>query len=85
MFRTKWIAISVIAVVAMAGCAVDHEEAVRVLEGAGYSDITTDGRDIWGCSVGFKTTSFTATGPSGRPVRGSLCRGLTTGYIIQPH
>lgn len=54
----------------MASC-TDSDRSERVLQGAGYKDISIDGYDPWGCGKGDDTcTEFHATGPTGVRVHG---------------
>ena len=59
---------------AAAAC-TEAYDAKRVLEGAGYTDISTGGYAWTGCGSQL-ATRFTATGPSGRPVSGAVCNSL---------
>lgn len=53
------------------------ESAVRVLEGAGYSNIKITGYDWFACSDDDTFhTGFEAKGPTGRPVSGVVCEGV---------
>lgn len=56
----------------------DAERARSTLEGAGYTDIQIGGRAWNSCSKDDDScTSFTARGPSGRPVKGAVGCGLS--------
>jgi hypothetical protein len=60
----------------MIGC-TDADNAQRVLENAGYSDVHITGYSFFSCSEDdFQHTGFTAVGPSGKPVNGTVCSGL---------
>lgn len=69
-------AILLIAALTLVGC-IEPANAKRVLEDAGYSNVEIIGYDIFSCSDDDTLhTGFTATGPTGRPVRGTVCSGL---------
>lgn len=52
----------------------DPEDAIRILEDAGYTEITLTGYRMTGCGEDDNMhTGFTAKGPTGRPVSGVLC------------
>jgi len=61
-----------------------------VLEDAGYTNVAIASSDIAGCPVGnhrwlgstMEMTGFTATGPSGRPIKGTICGKTFGGYSI---
>lgn len=60
----------------LAGC-TQTDDAVRVLESAGYTDVTLEGYDLFNCSDDdFYKTKFRAKGPNGKPVSGVVCAGL---------
>lgn len=60
----------------LAGC-TQTDDAVRVLESAGYTDVQLDGYDFFNCSKDdFYKTKFRAKGPNGKPVSGVVCAGL---------
>lgn len=71
----KTFAIS-LAALALAGC-TNPDGAREVLLDAGYTNVTTEGYDPWGCGKDDDlATKFRATGPTGRPVQGVVCEGL---------
>lgn len=86
--RTLAIAALLGASLASAGCAgSSSKDKVReALLDAGYSAITIDGYAWWGCGkdddYGFR---FSATGPTGRPVKGVACSSFfdTKGTTIR--
>lgn len=72
----KKILIAIAAVVALSGC-TDAENANRILENNGYENIQITGYNWFGCSEDdFQHTGFTATGPTGKPVNGTVCSGI---------
>ena len=82
--------------VASAGCAgtTNHKVATEMVEDAGYTNVQLTGFDYWGCGTGYENvylgsriemTGFTATAPSGRQVKGTVCRGTFGGYDIRMH
>lgn len=59
------------------GCASNPSGAEQVLLDAGYTSITIEGLAPLSCGKeDFYRTSFTAIGPTGRPVSGAVCAGL---------
>lgn len=70
------ITISLFVSVFWIGC-VAPDEARRVLEQQGYTEIQTGGYAFWACSEDDRIrTKFTATSPSGHRVSGAVCSGL---------
>lgn len=60
----------------LAGC-TQSDDAVRVLESAGYTEVALNGYDFFNCSQDdFYKTKFSAKGPNGKPVSGVVCAGL---------
>ncbi len=60
----------------VSGCAVDEDRAHRILRQAGYTDVVLKGYAWFGCGKDDTwQTEFTATGPSGHPVKGEICCG----------
>jgi hypothetical protein len=60
----------------MGACNVPPEKAKKVLHGAGYTNIHIGGHAWFACSEDDTLSSeFTATGPSGDSVTGSVCCG----------
>lgn len=71
----KNILIAAIAAVTLTAC-TDANNARRVLEASGYSDITTTGYRWTGCSKDDSVhTGFVAKGPTGKTVEGVVCQG----------
>lgn len=72
------LAATVIAILALAGCAtMDEADLVPWLEAQGYSDVQKTGANNWthGCHGMQTATEFTAIGPGGKRVEGYVCRG----------
>lgn len=66
---------TVLVILALAGC-TQPNNASRVLEEAGYSNVEMRGYDFFGCSEDdLYHDKFTATGPTGRQVSGVVCSG----------
>jgi len=66
----------------------DAPDAERVLQDEGYSNIKIGGYDPWLCDTGkhgsdVYATKFTATGPTGRPVSGVVCKGWLKGSTVR--
>lgn len=75
-----WIAV---ALVALAGC-TDPDGARRVLQSSGFSDIEIGGYGWFSCgNDDHFATTFRATGPSGAPVTGAVCRGVFKNSTIR--
>ena len=73
------VAIGGILLVAGAGLSActDSTEATRILKSNGYSNIQITGYDFFTCSEDdFYHTGFRAVGPTGLPVRGTVCSGF---------
>ena len=67
----------------LAGCS-SHDDAVKALKGAGYTDIQTDGYSFFGCSKDDTYhTKFKAKGPTGQPAEGVVCGGVLKGSTIR--
>jgi hypothetical protein len=79
MKKVKTLFIATLALAAIA--CVEPENASRVLEDAGYTNIVTGGYDGGLHCNSPAATKFTATGPTGRPVSGVVCNHLP-GYTI---
>jgi hypothetical protein len=61
---------------ALVGCTAESD-ARRALEGAGYTDIVLTGYGWFECGRDDTfATAFTATGPTGKRVSGTVCAGL---------
>jgi hypothetical protein len=59
------------------GACSDPPGATKTLEDAGYTNVQTHGHSWFACSKDDTyATSFTATGPTGHPVEGAVCRGF---------
>lgn len=55
----------------------NSSDAVRALQGSGYTNIQPGGYDWFACSKDdFYHTKFTATNPAGQTVSGTVCSGL---------
>jgi len=55
----------------------DAEGAISVLRAEGFEDITITGYRWYTCSDDdYFHTGFSAVGPSGRPVTGTVCKGF---------
>lgn len=66
---------SVLAVL-LSGC-TDADSTKRAVEGAGYTNVQTQGYSVWGCAKDDVVhTSFTATDQKGRAISGTYCSGL---------
>jgi hypothetical protein len=62
---------------AIGACNVPESKATRVLHGAGYSDIDIGGHAWFSCGGDDSlSVEFTAKGPSGDRVEGSVCCGF---------
>jgi hypothetical protein len=72
-----------IAVLMLAGCS-SHDDAVKALTEAGYTNIETHGHAWFACGKDDSfATSFTAIGPTGQKVSGSVCSGWLKGKTIR--
>lgn len=59
------------------GCQVSEDTAKQTLQGAGYTEIHLTGWAPLACSEeDTLSQGFTAKGPSGLPVEGTVCCGL---------
>lgn len=62
---------------AMLTACSDSDTAIKALKGAGYTDIKTTGYDWFACGKDDTySTGFTAKGPTGVQVSGSVCSGV---------
>lgn len=70
-------------VVSLTAC-TDSNRATHALHQAGYTDIKIGGYSWFGCSEDdtFKN-KFSAKGPTGVPVSGSVCMGFFKGSTIR--
>ncbi len=79
---TKLLIASVLALT-LAGCA-SPDHAQQVLVDAGYSNVRTGGYSWLGCGKGgIYATDFEAVGPTGMPVKGTVCSGFFKGATIR--
>lgn len=69
--------------IALSAC-TDEPRSKRVLEEAGYTDVTLTGYSMFSCSdKDTYSTGFTAKGPSGKRTSGAVCCGLTKNCTIR--
>lgn len=67
----------IVAAILVSGCCTDPQNATRILEENGYSDVQITGYNWAACSDDDTYhTGFTATAPGGRKVRGTVCAGV---------
>ena len=67
----------------LSGC-TNQGRALRTLTDAGYSNIELGGYGWFACSEDDTfATVFQATGPSGKPVKGTVCNGFFKGATIR--
>lgn len=60
------------------GCPGDADQAHRIVEDAGYTNITIGGAKPWRCGRDdARSNSFEAIAPSGRHVEGVVCCSMT--------
>jgi len=79
---TKFLIASLLALT-LTGCA-SPDHAQQVLVDAGYSNVRTGGYSWLGCGKGdIYATNFEAVGPTGRPVKGTVCSGFFKGATIR--
>ena len=73
-----------IVVLALSSSCTNDDGAQEALEGAGYTNVKLTGFSF-GCAKDDATcTGFTATGPTGRPIRGAVgCGYLFKGCTIR--
>lgn len=75
-----------IGVCLMVTACVDESGAKRALEDQGFKDIRITGYELFACSKDqFNHTGFTATGATGKPVRGVVCSGWFTGNSVRTY
>jgi len=74
----KKLKLGIIAGVLLSATACTSEtDARKALTGAGFSEITMTGYNIWSCSESdFFHTGFRAKNVNGLPVEGTVCSGL---------
>ena len=76
-------AILIVLAVILAGC-TQPDRANEALSDAGYTDVRIGGYAWFACSERDTfATSFTATGPTGRPASGAVCSGFLKGQTIR--
>jgi hypothetical protein len=77
--------VMLVCLLVLAGC-TSSNDALRALEGAGYTDIKLGGYAWFSCSQDDSfATEFTATGPSGKQVSGAVCSGWFKGSTIRTY
>jgi hypothetical protein len=67
--------IIVLLALVLAGC-TDEPRARKALLDAGYKPTSVGGYGLFSCGDDLFSTEFTAIGPTGRPVRGTVCTGV---------
>lgn len=68
--------LGIFALMIMSGCS-NHDDAVRALKSAGYSNVQTQGYSWFACGQDDTYhTKFTALNPAGRQTSGVVCSGL---------
>lgn len=68
--------IALLILLALSGC-TQPENARRVVESAGYTNVVMDGYDWFNCAEDdIYHDKFRATGQNGKPVSGVVCAGL---------
>lgn len=76
---------ALVALVLLAGCSDPNKgKLIRILEAEGYTNIQLGGYAFFMCGQDdLFATSFTATGPTGQPVSGAICSGVTKGATVR--
>lgn len=74
--------VAAIAATALAGC-TDANSARHTLAGEGYSNVQITGYRFFTCDKDGWATGFTATGPSGQPVSGTVCKGFLKASTVR--
>lgn len=75
--------LSLLFVILAAGC-TDPESATKVLSDNGYTNIKTGGYGWVACGRDdVYSTEFSATSPSGKTVKGTVCHGFWKGSTIR--
>lgn len=70
-------------VILLSGC-THPDNAMRTLEGAGYTQVQMNGYTFLGCGKDDAFhDSFTAIGTNGKPVSGVVCSGWFKGSTIR--
>lgn len=59
------------------------DEARRALEAAGYTDVTLQGFVFLPCGEDLFGMGFEATGPTGKPAKGAVCKGIFKGATVR--
>lgn len=68
----------------LSGCTVPQDDLLRVLHAAGYSKVQVTGYRPFACSEDDQFhTGFTAVGPTGASVTGTVCSGFLKGNTIR--
>ena len=77
------IILAIMSLACLTACS-DNSGAQRTLQQSGYTEITTTGYALFGCSDDDTYhTGFKAKGPSGVPVQGVVCGGVFKGNTIR--
>lgn len=76
--------LSVITVILMLSACTSESDAARALRGAGYTNVVYTGYKAFACSEDDTYhTGFTAKGPTGQMVSGTVCSGWLKGSTIR--
>lgn len=76
--------IFIIVLLFLVSCTPDSQKVVRILQGAGYTNIQLGGYPLFACSDDDTfNVEFTAVGPTTQPVRGAVCCGLFKNCTIR--
>ena len=62
---------------------LNGDEVTAVLQTSGYTNIQVDGFRFFDCGDDLFGIGFTATGPSGLPAKGAVCRGIFKGATVR--
>ena len=76
---------TVVTILAVIVCKVGYakpESARTSLQDEGYTDISFDGRTMWGCDSSFYRTQFLAKNSRGITVRGVVCEDFFSGAKV---
>ncbi len=82
----KIILVSLVAALLSVGLTAcsDRDSALRALSAQGFTNINAGGWAMFGCDEKDQFhTSFTATGPTGVPVHGVVCKGFLKGSTVR--
>lgn len=83
MKRLKILGLMTAMAVILGACS-DAPTAKRILESAGYTDVSTSGYAFFACSQDDSfATGFTATAPGGQRISGAVCSGWLKGGTIR--